>query len=124
MLRSNAEMVWPLEACGLLLGIIKGKKGEVKEVKIVPNVDKSSVRFQVEPETLYKIYNEASAKSMDIIGIFHSHPAPPLPSGIDLHFMEINPVCWVIMSMPGGMMKAYVQEKGDLQEVKIAERLS
>ena len=30
--------------------------------------------------------------------IFHSHPAPAKPSTIDIKYMKINPIPWLILS--------------------------
>jgi len=88
-----------IEICGLLIGVIKDKIAIVKRVKFTPNVAKSSIRFSIDPKILYETYIEAEERREEIIGIFHSHPASPHPSAIDIEYMKINPVIWLIIGI-------------------------
>ena len=44
------------------------------------NMDESPVTFSIEPAELLHAYNLAENKGLEVIGIFHSHPARPWPS--------------------------------------------
>lgn len=88
----------PLESCALLLGKIDGDKAIVSRVIFTKNADKSQTTFSIEPNELLEAYKEAENYGLDIVGIFHSHPAPARPSATDTKYMEINPVAWLIMS--------------------------
>ena len=89
-LRGLAKDALPNESCALLLGV------NDKVVKILPvrNIDESPVSFSIEPAELLHAYDLAESKGMQVIAIFHSHPAKPIPSRTDIKFMEINPVVW------------------------------
>lgn len=114
------EAEWPREACGLLLGF-KGE-GEVEVVRAVltENMDDSTVSFRVKPEELYRVYVEAEAEGLEVVGVFHSHPAPPAPSEKDLEGMKLNQVVWLILSMPSKELRAYVLGEGGVEEVEVA----
>ena len=101
-----AKDTLPNESCAFLLG------DNDKVLKILPmrNIDESPVTFSIEPAELLHAYNLAESKGMQVIAIFHSHPAKPRPSSTDLKFMEINPVVWVIYSTTESQMKAYVYD--------------
>ena len=63
----------PLEACGLLAG----KNGRVEEVIFVRNQAQSPERFVMDPYEQLKAFDWIEANSLDLLGIFHSHPTGP-----------------------------------------------
>jgi [CysO sulfur-carrier protein]-S-L-cysteine hydrolase len=105
-----AKDALPNESCAFLLG------HNDKVAKILPmrNIDESPVTFSIEPAELLHAYNLAESKGMQVIAIFHSHPAKPWPSSTDIKFMEINPVVWVIYSTTESQLKAFVYDDHEL----------
>jgi [CysO sulfur-carrier protein]-S-L-cysteine hydrolase len=63
----------PLEACGLLAG----RENRVKKVIGVWNQVQSPVRFVMDPYEQLKAFDWIEASGLDLLGIFHSHPAGP-----------------------------------------------
>jgi proteasome lid subunit RPN8/RPN11 len=63
----------PLEACGLLAG----KANRVQEVLIVRNQAHSPVRFVMDPYEQLRAFEWIESQGLELIGIFHSHPAGP-----------------------------------------------
>lgn len=63
----------PLEACGLLAG----KNDRVEKVILVRNQAQSPVRFVMEPYEQLEAFNWIESKGLELLGIFHSHPAGP-----------------------------------------------
>jgi proteasome lid subunit RPN8/RPN11 len=111
-----AKDALPNESCAFLLG------HNDKVVKILPmrNIDESPVTFSIEPTELLHAYNLAESKGMQVIAIFHSHPAKPWPSSTDIKFMEINPVVWVIYSTTESQLKAFVYDDDEfIKEIDI-----
>lgn len=104
---SIAKDVLPNESCGLLLG----ENDAVVEILPMRNVDESPVTFSIESTELVDAYNLAESKGLQVIAIFHSHPAQPSPSSTDIKFMEINPVVWLIYSTTEWRLKAYVYDE-------------
>jgi|SRR6266511_5014636 proteasome lid subunit RPN8/RPN11 len=111
---SIAKDVLPDESCALLLG----ENDTVVEILPMRNVDESPVTFSIESTELVHAYNLAESKGLQVIAIFHSHPAKPSPSSTDRKFMEINPVVWLIYSTTECRLKAYVYDD-DVKEVAI-----
>jgi proteasome lid subunit RPN8/RPN11 len=107
----------PNESCAFLLG---SGKNEIAIAEILPikNAYASYASFEIPPDELLKAYDYAERKSLQIGGIFHSHPAPPSPSGTDMRFMEINPVVWVIYSTTERRFAAWIFEES-VCEVKM-----
>ena len=78
------------------------------------------VTFSIESTELVDAYNLAESKGMQVIAIFHSHPAKPSPSRTDRRFMQINPVVWVIYSTTESLLKAFVYNDDDtIKEIPI-----
>jgi proteasome lid subunit RPN8/RPN11 len=63
----------PLEACGLLAG----KNNRVEKVILVRNQAQSPVRFVMDPYEQLQAFEWIDSNSLDLLGIFHSHPAGP-----------------------------------------------
>lgn len=114
-----AKDALPNESCAFLLG------HNDKVAKILPmrNIDESPVTFSIEPAELLHAYNLAESKGMQVIAIFHSHPAKPSPSSTDIKFMEINPVIWLIYSTTESKLKAFVYDDDDIVK-EIAIRIA
>ena len=84
------------EIGALLFGKFEGKRAVVTSVKMLKYSERSSSHFLANPFFLSESLLKADEISLELVGIFHSHPAPPRPSVLDLKFMELNPVVWVI----------------------------
>ncbi len=104
----------PNESCAFLLG----KNDRVVEILAMQNADQSAISFSIEPQEVLRAYDVAESKKLQVIGIFHSHPARPAPSNTDKKFMEINPVVWLIYSTTEQEFKAYVYDS-DVREVAV-----
>jgi proteasome lid subunit RPN8/RPN11 len=63
----------PLEACGLLAGT----DNRVEKVIGVRNQAQSPVRFVMDPYEQLKAFDWIESSGLDLLGIFHSHPAGP-----------------------------------------------
>lgn len=63
----------PLEACGLLAG----KNDRVEKVLLVRNQAHSPVRFVMEPYEQLEAFHWIDSHDLELLGIFHSHPAGP-----------------------------------------------
>ena len=73
IMRAHVEVQAPLEACGLLAG----KNNRVGKVLLIENQAKSPVRFRMNPKEQLEAFNWIGSNQLDLIGIFHSHPAGP-----------------------------------------------
>jgi proteasome lid subunit RPN8/RPN11 len=63
----------PLEACGLLAG----KNNTVRAVLEIRNQAQSPVRFVMDPHEQLTAFNWMDSNKLDLLAIFHSHPAGP-----------------------------------------------
>jgi len=111
----------PYEACALLLGRITSNIAMVEEVILTPNTSKSTIHFEIDPEFLLKILLQAEVKNQLLVSIFHSHPASPSPSGIDIPYMQNYPQSvWLIMGLPKtAPLRGYQWYQNSITEVKV-----
>ena len=78
-LRKHGEQTYPHECCGVLLGRSADGVNEVEEIVEAGNTrtDSAHNRYQIAPVELIRIQRQARAKSLDIVGFYHSHPDHP-----------------------------------------------
>jgi proteasome lid subunit RPN8/RPN11 len=116
LLGEETRKRYPVEACGLLFGEIRKDEAFVRKIVCVRNRLKSTVRFQIDPEEFLESLWEAEKENLEHIGFFHSHPAPPHPSAVDVRYMRFWPeTAWLIISSIDYDMAVY-QNVGDNEE--------
>lgn len=92
----------PLEACGLLAG----KDSRVESVIEVANQAQSPVRFVMDPIEQLHAFEWIDSQSLDLLGIYHSHPAgPETVSPTDIADSAYN-VVQIILSRVEGPWRA------------------
>jgi len=108
LLRGEARKVHPIEACAILFGKTTRRGAIVRRVVTVPNVLKSTTRFEIDPKAFFDAFMQADKDGLEFIGLFHSHPAPAYPSGVDLKFMRLwGDAVWLILSSTQGNFAAF-----------------
>jgi proteasome lid subunit RPN8/RPN11 len=108
----------PEEACGLLAG----REGRATLVLPVENAEHSPVRFRMDPVQQLRAFQEIEERGLDLMGIYHSHPAGPTgPSVTDLTEAAYPDVCHVIWSKQGKewIARAYLLEAGEGREIHL-----
>ncbi|MFX1416544.1 MAG: Mov34/MPN/PAD-1 family protein [Promethearchaeota archaeon] len=120
-LHSHAEEALPLESVALLFGHVRNSEVVVTRLEFLENVAASTTSFAVDPEREYHLLIDAEERGEEMVGIFHSHPAPPKPSPRDLRNMRLNPVVWAIASKSTGSWetRAFLLEGENLIDVRI-----
>jgi len=119
-LREEARRVHPVEACAILFGKTTRREAMVKRVVTVPNVLKSNTRFEIDPRAFFDAFMQADKEGLEFIGLFHSHPAPAYPSGIDLKFMRLwGDAVWLILSSIYDNFAAFQMRDGEVSEVTV-----
>jgi proteasome lid subunit RPN8/RPN11 len=80
-MRLHVQACAPMEACGVLAG----REGAVLKVIPVANQAQSTVRFRMDPTEQLQAFDWIDANGLELVGIFHSHPAgPDRPSATDV----------------------------------------
>ena len=120
-LKAISRDAHPFEGCAFILGYIKKDTLKISDIIPTENMDRSTVTFQINPKKVFETYERADRENK-AVGVFHSHPAPPQPSSVDIQYMEVNPVVWLIMSSTTDSMAAYQLINEQLQTIKILNK--
>ncbi|MCC7360844.1 MAG: M67 family metallopeptidase [Anaerolineales bacterium] len=109
----------PEEACGILAG----QAGRVHSVHPVENIRHSPVAYEMDPMQQLQVMEALEAAGLDIVGIFHSHPAgPPAASPTDLEQAYYPEAVYVILAPQGGGdwgLRGFLLADGRAEEVKL-----
>jgi [CysO sulfur-carrier protein]-S-L-cysteine hydrolase len=71
----------PNEACGML----GGRDGGVEKVYLMRNAKPGPDYFEMDAEEQFRVMKELRAAGLDLVCLFHSHPAgKAYPSGVDV----------------------------------------
>ena len=107
----------PLEACGLLAG----SEDRVEKVLFVQNQAQSPVRFVMEPYEQLRAFEWIEANGLDLLGIFHSHPAGPETVSITDIAEAAYEVVHVICSKTGEQwnLRGFWIENGQVTEITL-----
>jgi len=120
LLRNESRKTHLIEACALLFGRLNDGEAVVTRVVMMPNVLKSSIRFEANPQTVFKAFEQADRDELQFIGLFHSHPAPAQPSAVDLKYMRLwGEAVWLVLSSSDGNIAAFQMTNGELHEVAL-----
>lgn len=91
-----ARMAAPLEACGLC----GGRDGRVTRCFVLTNLDASAERFRMSPEEQFAAVKAMRSAGMQMLAIWHSHPATPARmSEADLRLAYTPSVVYLILSL-------------------------
>ncbi len=109
----------PNEAVALLFGHRNNEDWVVERVMPVRNSTPSPYAFSIAPEDIYQAYVWADKNGVELVGIFHSHPGKPYPSSVDVKYMRLNEVIWIIAGYGASEFRAYMLSGERILEVDI-----
>lgn len=118
-LKDISRKAQPFEGCALLLGYVKEKTVKITDIIPTKNIDKSKVTFKIDSKTVFKVYEQADRENKEVIGVFHSHPSPPRPSSLDIQYMSVNPIVWLIFSTMSFNIVAYQMLNEHIKLIKV-----
>jgi [CysO sulfur-carrier protein]-S-L-cysteine hydrolase len=120
LLKQEAQRVFPVEACAILFGRLSENEAVVEKVEIAQNRLRSSTRFEVDPSKVARSIVEAEKEGLEFVGLFHSHPAPAVPSEIDRKFMRLwDDTVWLILSSTENRLDAFQLVDEKMRQVAI-----
>jgi len=114
---AHVESHAPLEACGLLAG----KNSTVEKIFFVQNQAQSPVRYVMDPIEQLQAFEWIESNGMDLLGIFHSHPAgPEIVSPTDIAEAAYAVVYVILARADGGWRaRGFWMENGEFREVRL-----
>ncbi|NIA06273.1 MAG: hypothetical protein GWP14_01315 [Actinobacteria bacterium] len=93
---AQAQAEAPIEACGLLAGT----DHRVQRLYKMTNTDQSADHFTMAPEEQFAAIKDMRAKGLEMLAIYHSHPASPArPSAEDIRLALTDGVLYVVLSL-------------------------
>ena len=93
---AQARAEAPIEACGILAG----HENRVLELYKMTNSDQSTDHFMMAPEEQFAVVKDIRTKGLEMLAIYHSHPASPArPSAEDIRLALTPDVLYVIISL-------------------------
>lgn len=115
-LRARAEQAYPLECCGVLLGLPLGPEGDwrVAEAVALANAETAmpGSRYSIAPEALVRTLREARERGLELAGFYHSHPDHPAQwSQTDLaeaHWLGLSYVITAVERGRAGETRAFL----------------
>jgi len=95
-IRAHARTVYPMEACGLLVG----RDATATRFVPTPNILSSPTAYEIDPAALASTFRSLRESGEQLIAIMHSHPAGPAhPSQQDLERAYYPDVIHIIVSL-------------------------
>ena len=108
----------PFEACGVLVGSQEEYIITVKQAVPVKNSNRTERSFELDPTEFFNAWNGAEKEGLDIVGVYHTHPASPAkPSAWDKNTMQNTSDVWVIAGIDG--LFAYRMAGGIIETVEM-----
>jgi len=100
---------YPLEVCGLLIGVADGDGAALRVTRTLPcpNVapaEERHHRFAIDPRVIINVQRTLRGTPERILGFYHSHPdAAAEPSATDMEYVRLWPeTVWLIVPVSGG----------------------
>ncbi len=93
----------------------------MEKVFLIENQAQSPIRFRMDPGEQLRAFNSIETDEMDLLAIFHSHPAgPEAVSAADIE-EAAYPVVNIVWSRPQGVWRArgFWMEQGRVSEVNL-----
>ena len=113
----------PYEACGVLVGLVGPDEMNtvtVKRAVPIKNSNRTHRSFELDPTGLYQAWTGAEDDGLEIVGIYHTHPASPArPSDWDMEYMQQEQDIWVIAGADGIFAYRWADDK--VQDVEIVK---
>lgn len=124
-LYNHSKTGTPCEVCGILAGTLDsaGSKKEVKKVYRMINADKSAETFLMDPTEQLKVMKEIRGEGLEMVGIYHSHPATKAyPSEHDVRMAFYPEVSYVIVSLEKNeepYLRSFIIKDGNIEEEEV-----
>ena len=114
-IHAQAVEVAPIEACGFLVGL----QGRIMRAHPMTNAEGREDHFSFDPKEHITALKETREEGLEIIGVYHSHPAAPArPSAEDIRLAYYPDVIYIIISLMDGVVtiKGFYIRDGIVEE--------
>jgi len=116
----HSNSVFPIEACGVLMGTVETQIRIVKTVEAVDNLARSSCSYRIASEELYQILTDGEERGESLVGFYHSHPSwGAEPSKLDKELASFPKVSYLIYSVRDRKLESYIWTHGRFKNERI-----
>lgn len=117
----HAAVCYPAECCGILAGRKLGEEYVVERVYPARNMLESSFEYRVNPEDQVRIFMDAEADGLEVVGFYHSHPlGEAYWSSLDEERSKLWPgYIFLVVSHKTGSLRAYLRKEDETVEVNV-----
>lgn len=116
---SHAKAEAPNECCGILAGV----EGRITKLYRARNTENSPVRYNLDPQELFRILKEIEGKGWELLGIYHSHThTEAYPSATDIELALWPEALYFIVSLKNpeeAIIRAFRIVAGEVEEVVV-----
>jgi proteasome lid subunit RPN8/RPN11 len=113
---TEATREQPMEACGLL----GGRGNEFLTFIPCRNAVQSTRRYDIALPDILAALREFERENLDLLGIFHSHPAGnAMPSDTDVREAAYPSAVYFIAAPVSEELRAYRIQAGGIQEIQV-----
>lgn len=113
---AHGRQVFPVEACGIISGRNLGGEKLAEKVHPATNILNSLSGYQVDPEQQLRIFDEADAGGLEVLGFYHSHPYWAANySEVDRALAAYPGFSYLIYSLPDKELKSWLWNGGEFQ---------
>ena len=115
----HAREEYPRECCGMLAG----RERVITKLFKTKNIAKSIDEYELDPLEQVKAFEEIDRLSLELLGVYHSHPHHPCyPSGLDIQQAFYPDTVFFIISLldfNNSQLKAFRMKEGEVVEEEI-----
>jgi len=109
----------PIECCGILAG----SGGRAEKLYRMANAENRRDHYMMAPEQQFAVVKDMRSSGLDMLAIYHSHPATPArPSAEDMRLALTPNVVYLILSLQGNngpVVKGFEINDGEVAEVGV-----
>ena len=118
-LLAHAREERPNECCGILAGA----DGRVLKLYRTNSIERSPVKYNIDPKDLYKVLKEAEAQRWELLAFYHSHTfSEAYPSPTDIRLATWPESLYLILSLQDPeqpVLRAFSIQDDQVREEKI-----
>ncbi len=135
----HSESTYPYECCGLLLGTLGNGIKTVVEVRATPNVWDAEAaelfiaegskgvnqlsNYAISPQTMLEVQKEIRDRTLQIVGIYHSHPDHPAIGSQCDRLYAWEQYSYIIVSVMAGKAQEILSWELDSDRIFQAEEI-
>ncbi len=124
-LRRPSLAAAPREACGVWYGRALGVDLELLEVCVLDNIAGEPDAFELDPGQLRAAFDAQAALGLDLLGVWHSHPASgPRPSVRDLAGTPPGLCQLIVAGESAQQLGAWWRSSGGFRRLELSWRRS